>query len=56
MAAHGPDGKLDPVMSGELNGLFDNDAMLQVQLDTYLALLGAVLGGGAVLAFRVSER
>ncbi|WP_137864046.1 MULTISPECIES: hypothetical protein [unclassified Sphingomonas] len=42
LAAHGPDGKLDPVMSGELNALFENDAMLQVQLDTYLALLEAV--------------
>ncbi|NIJ67480.1 hypothetical protein FHR20_004464 [Sphingomonas leidyi] len=42
LAAHGPDGKLDPVLWGEFNALFESDAMLQVQLDTYLVLLEAV--------------
>ena len=42
LAAHGPDGKLNPVIWGEFNALFESDAMLQVQLDTYLVLLEAV--------------
>lgn len=42
LAAHGQDGKLDPVLWGEFNALFESDAMLQVQLDTYLVLLEAV--------------
>ncbi len=42
LAGHGPDGKLDPVLWGEFNALFESDAMLQVQLDTYLVLLEAV--------------
>lgn len=42
LAAHGPDGKLDPVLRGELGALFESDAMLQVQLDTYLVLLEGV--------------
>lgn len=42
LAAHGPDGKLNPVIRGEFNALFESDAMLQVQLDAYLVLLEAV--------------
>jgi hypothetical protein len=42
LAAHGPDGKLNPVIWGEFNALFESDTMLQVQLDTYLVLLEAV--------------
>ncbi|ANY19256.1 hypothetical protein A6F68_00727 [Tsuneonella dongtanensis] len=44
LAAHGPDGKLNPVILSELTALFESDAMLQVQLDHYLALLGDVRG------------
>lgn len=39
LAAHGPDGKLDPVMLGELTAIFESDAMLQVQTDAYVTLL-----------------
>lgn len=39
LAAHGEDGKLNPVAIAELTALFDHDAMLQVQTDTYVALL-----------------
>lgn len=42
LAAHGADGKLNPVLRGELTALFESDAMLQVQLDTYLVLLEGV--------------
>ncbi|ATY33897.1 hypothetical protein CVN68_19660 [Sphingomonas psychrotolerans] len=42
LAAHGPDGKLNPVMLGELTAIFESDAMLQVQTDAYVALLLAV--------------
>lgn len=42
LAAHGPDGKLNPVIMAELTALFESDAMLQVQLDHYLALLDEV--------------
>lgn len=42
LAAHGPDGKLTPVIMAELTALFESDAMLQVQLDHYLALLDDV--------------
>ena len=44
LAAHGADGKLNPVMIAELTALFESDAMLQVQLDHYLTLLLAVRG------------
>ena len=44
LAAHGPDGKLNPVIMSELTELFESDAMLQVQLDHYLALLDLVRG------------
>jgi hypothetical protein len=39
LAAHGPDGKLNPVALAELTRIFEHDAMLQVQTDTYVALL-----------------
>ncbi|PKP89819.1 MAG: hypothetical protein CVT77_16855 [Alphaproteobacteria bacterium HGW-Alphaproteobacteria-16] len=39
LAAHGEDGKLNPVALAELTRLFEQDAMLQVQADTYIALL-----------------
>ncbi len=42
LAAHGPDGKLNPVIRGEFTALFESDAMLQVQLDAYLVLLEVV--------------
>ena len=44
LAAHGPDGKLNPVIMAELTALFESNAMLQVQLDHYLALLEDVRG------------
>lgn len=44
LAAHGPDGKLNPVILGELTALFESDAMLQIQLNHYVALLGDVRG------------
>ena len=44
LAAHGPDGKLNPAIIGELTALFESDSMLQVQLDHYLSLLEAVRG------------
>jgi len=44
LAAHAPDGKLNPVIMGELTALFESDAMLQVQLGHYLALLDLVRG------------
>lgn len=44
LGAHGPDGKLNPVIMGELTALFESDAMLQVQFDHYLALLNDVRG------------
>lgn len=39
LAAHNPDGKLNPTALAELTALFEHDAMLQVQTDTYVALL-----------------
>jgi hypothetical protein len=42
LAAHGPDGKLEPVLRGELAALFESDGMMQVQLDAYLVLLEGV--------------
>lgn len=42
LAAHGADGKLNPVILGELTAIFEQDAMLQVQADSYVALLEAV--------------
>lgn len=42
LAAHGGDGKINPVIAAELTALFESDAMLQVQLDQYLVLLDEV--------------
>ena len=39
LAAHGADGRLNPVILGELAAIFESDAMLQVQTDAYVALL-----------------
>lgn len=39
LAAHGQDGKLNATAIAELTAIFDHDAMLQVQTDTYVALL-----------------
>lgn len=39
LAAHDPDGKLNATALAELTAIFDHDAMLQVQTDTYVALL-----------------
>lgn len=39
LAAHGPDGKLDPIALAELTRIFEHDAMLQVQTNAYVALL-----------------
>nr|WP_294809934.1 hypothetical protein [uncultured Sphingomonas sp.] len=39
LAAHGADGKLNPVILAELTAIFESDAMLQVQTDAYVALL-----------------
>jgi hypothetical protein len=42
LAAEDAQGKLNPVIEGELTRLFESDAMLQVQADTYIALLDQV--------------
>lgn len=42
LAAHGADGKLNATMIAELTALFESDAMLQIQTDTYVVLLEAV--------------
>lgn len=39
LAAHGPDGKLNATALAELTRIFEHDAMLQVQADSYVALL-----------------
>ncbi len=39
LAAHGPDGKLNAIAIAELTRIFEHDAMLQVQTDTYVTLL-----------------
>jgi len=39
LAAHGPDGNLNPVLRDELTAIFESDPMLQVQADAYLDLL-----------------
>jgi hypothetical protein len=44
LAAHDPRGKLNPVISAELTALFEEDGMLQVQLDHYVDLLQLVRG------------
>ncbi len=42
LAAEDAGGKLGPVLADELTALFESDAMLQVQADTYVELLLAV--------------
>jgi len=42
LAAEDEKGKLSPALATELTGLFENDAMLQVQADAYIALLDQV--------------
>lgn len=42
LAAHGPDGNLNPVIKGELTVLFESDEMVQVQTNFYVQLLEAV--------------
>jgi len=42
LAAEDEKGTLSPVLAAELTGLFENDAMLQVQSDAYIALLDQV--------------
>jgi hypothetical protein len=42
LAAEDAQGKLNPVIEAELTRLFESDAMLQVQADTYIALLDQV--------------
>lgn len=42
LAAHDPQGRLDPVLAAELTALFESDAMLQVQTDFYVRLLLSV--------------
>lgn len=44
LAAHGADGKLNPVILAELTAIFESDAMLQVQTDAYVTLLLDVRG------------
>jgi hypothetical protein len=42
LAAEDAKGALSPALAAELTALFENDAMLQVQTDTYIALLDQV--------------
>jgi len=42
LAAEDDKGRLNPVLAAELTALFENDAMLQVQTDAYVALLDQV--------------
>jgi len=42
LAAEDGKGRLNPVLAAELTRLFESDAMLQVQTDTYIALLDKV--------------
>ena len=44
LAAEDGQGRLTPVLMGELTAIFESDAMLQVQTDAYVALLEAVRG------------
>ncbi|WP_162806203.1 hypothetical protein [Sphingosinicella terrae] len=39
LAAHDAQGRLDPVLAAELTAIFESDAMLQVQADSYVQLL-----------------
>ncbi|QNQ08213.1 hypothetical protein [Sphingomonas alpina] len=42
LAAEDASGRLNPVIATELTAIFESDAMLQVQTDTYIELLDAV--------------
>lgn len=42
LRAEYPDGRLGPVLEAELKAIFESDAMLQVQADTYVELLDEV--------------
>jgi hypothetical protein len=42
LAAHGPDGRINATLAAELTAIFESDAMLQVQADTYVRLLEEV--------------
>ncbi|MGH6615010.1 hypothetical protein [Sphingomonas sp.] len=42
LAAEDASGQLNPVIAAELTAIFESDAMLQIQTDTYIALLDAV--------------
>ena len=42
LAAQDATGQLNPVLMGELTGIFESDSMLQVQADTYVELLHEV--------------
>jgi hypothetical protein len=42
LAAEDPTGHLNPILAAELTAIFESDSMLQVQTDTYVALLDAV--------------
>jgi hypothetical protein len=42
LAAEDPKGRLSPAIEAELTAIFESDAMLQVQTDTYVELLDAV--------------
>lgn len=44
LAAEDARGQLNPVLEGELTAIFESDAMLQVQADSYIELLEAVRG------------
>ena len=44
LAAEDAQGRLGPVLMGELTAIFESDAMLQVQTDAYVALLEMVRG------------
>lgn len=44
LAAEDAQGRLNPVLQKELTAIFESDAMLQVQTDTYVALLELVRG------------
>jgi hypothetical protein len=44
LAAHDPQGRLNPVIAAELTAIFESDSMLQVQADAYVRLLLFVRG------------
>lgn len=44
LAAHGPEGRLNPAIAAELTAIFESDSMLQVQTDAYVKRLLFVRG------------